>query len=271
MRTDIYSDSDQHDDEAPKVDGAYIHVDHVSLCFKKYAGTAPSLKQSVLNAIFRRSYSKTEEFWLYEDLSLHVEHGEHLGIIGANGSGKSTLLRMITGIYTPTCGRICVAGRIAPLIGLGAGINPELSGRENILLMGALLGSSPRVMAEKTEGILEFSGVAEFADTPLKYYSTGMLMRLAFSVATGVDPEVLLVDEVLAAGDAAFVHKAMRRMATLMDESDIVLLVSHNLGRIKEFASRVIWLDRGRIRADGDPAQVCDSYLAFQAAQAGGS
>lgn len=242
-----------------------ITLERIGLCFRKYGNALPSLKQTVLNSLFRRKYAKTEEFWLFKNVDLQIASGQRVGIIGANGAGKSTLLKIIAGIYHPTEGALRVRGRIAPLIELGAGINPELSGRENIYLMGALLGFSPQVMEDKVEAILDFSGVREFADTPMKYYSTGMLMRLVFSIATDVNPEILLIDEVFSAGDAEFVVKAMKRMEQLMQTSEIVILVSHDLGLVQRFSNRVIWVDKGTVKMDGDPAEVIEAYTRFEA------
>jgi ABC-type polysaccharide/polyol phosphate transport system ATPase subunit len=238
-----------------------VELGNVSLRFRLYGDLNPSLKQTVLNSIFRRSYARNREFWLFRDVSLNLRHGQRVGIIGANGAGKSTLLKLICGVYYPTAGTIRVRGRVAPLIEFGAGLNPEISGIENIYFNGALLGRRPREMAEKIDGILDFAGLREFAETPIKYYSSGMLMRLAFSIATDVDPEVLLIDEIFSAGDAAFFDRATDRMRRLMDSSHIVVLVSHDLQLIRSVTNRVIWLEQGRIAGDGDPQEVCDAYL----------
>ncbi len=235
--------------------------------FRKYGNQSPSFKQAVLNTIFRRNYSRTQEYWLYDGLDLTISHGERVGLIGANGAGKSTLLKMIAGIYVPTRGEITVSGAISPLIEIGAGLDPELSGRENIYLMGALLGYTSKAMSKKVDGILAFAGVERFADTPMKYYSSGMLMRLVFAVSTDVEPQVLLIDEVFATGDAEFVGKAMHRMEVLMKTSDIVVMVSHNMDLIREFSDRVIWLDAGSVVEDGSPDDVCRKYLEFEAAK----
>ncbi len=243
--------------------GAQIRLEEVSLRFKKYE-QRPTLKQTVLNTLFRRKYHAGGEFWLYRGLNLSVTHGQRLGIIGPNAAGKSTLLKLICGVYEPTAGRIHVAGKVAPLIELGAGFNPELSGQENIFLNGALLGFGPAEMKQKVDRIIEFAGLAEFAQTPIKYYSTGMLLRLAFSVATDVNPEILIVDEVFAGGDVEFVHKARNRMGELMDNSHVVILVSHELHLIRQLCNRAIWLDHGSIVMDGQPEEVCKEYLIKQ-------
>ena len=251
-------------DGAPGGSGEAVVLRGVGLRFKRYADKRPMLKQTVLNAIFGRKYSSTNDFWIFRNFDLSVRHGQRLGIIGSNGAGKSTLLKLMCGIYRASEGQVCVAGRIAPLIELGAGFNPELSGVENVFLNGALLGFSAGQMDRKVGRIIEFAGLEEFARTPIKYYSTGMLMRLAFAVATDIEPEVLLVDEIFAGGDAEFVAKAKARMNRLMDDSHVVVLVSHELKLIREMCNRAIWLDHGKVRMDGQPEEVCREYLAAQ-------
>jgi ABC-type polysaccharide/polyol phosphate transport system ATPase subunit len=246
----------------PDDDGlARIELSDVSLRLRVFGDTVPSLKQSVVNRMFRRPFRGDREFWLYRNLNLAVEHGERLGIIGLNGAGKSTLLKIICGIYHPTRGRVSVRGRIAPLIELGAGFNPELSGLENIMLNGVLLGWPPDVMRAKIDGILEFAELEDSAGMPLKYYSTGMLMRLAFAVASDVDPEVLLIDELFSGGDARFVERARSRMERLFDSSHVVVVVSHRLQLIRELCTRVIWIDKGQVIEDGTPDEVIDGYI----------
>ena len=242
-----------------------IDLEAVSLRFRKYGDSSPTLKQTVLNTIFRRSYGQVRDFWIFRDLAIQFRHGDRVGLIGANGAGKSTLLKVIAGIYHPTGGTVRVCGNVAPLIEFGAGLNPDLSGIENIYLNGALLGFRPREMAGKIQGILEFAGLNDFAQTPVKYYSSGMVMRLAFSIATDIDPEILLIDEVFAAGDAEFMGRATARMHRLLDTSHIVVLVSHNMDLIKDMCSRVVWLHEGRVRRDGDADSVCGEYLSFAA------
>lgn len=238
-----------------------VALENVSLRFRKYGSHRPTLKQTVINKIFRRTYREVSDYWLFEGLNLRIEHGQRLGVVGANGAGKSTLMKLICGIYKPTSGAVRVSGQIAPLLELGAGFNPELSGTENVFLNGAMLGFGPSEMEAKLDRIIEFSGLQEFASTPIKYYSTGMLLRLAFSVATDIEPEILIVDEIFAGGDAEFVTKAKDRMMKLMDDSHIVITVSHDLKVIRDLCNRAIWLDRGRIVADGDPAEICKEYL----------
>lgn len=242
---------------------AAIRLEGVSLRFRKYGESHPTFKKAVIDALFRRQDRQPDRTWImFDKLDMGIEHGQRLGLIGANGAGKSTLLKLICGVYAPSVGQISITGRIAPILELGAGFNPEMSGVENIFLNGALLGFSRREMAAKVDRIFEFSGLRESASTPVKYYSTGMLLRLAFAIATDTDPEILLVDEVFAAGDAEFVTKAKARMRALIGASHIVVMVSHDLELIEQMCNRVIWLDHGRVVQDGDAREVCRAYLA---------
>lgn len=241
---------------------AMISLEDVTLRFRNHGMGARRFKQAVLDAVRRRpKYEAVPEFCLFQHLNISIQHGERLGIIGGNGSGKTTLLKLMSGIYHPTRGTIRVRGRISPLIELGAGFNIELSARENILLNGAFLGFSRSQMMEKTEAILDFAELHESGDMPIKYYSSGMMLRLAFSIATDVEPEILLIDEIFGAGDASFVGRATERMHALLDNSHIAVFVSHNLQLIQDMCTRAIWLDHGRIQLEGNPAEVCHAYL----------
>jgi ABC-type polysaccharide/polyol phosphate transport system ATPase subunit len=239
---------------------ARIELRNVSLRLRVFGDSVPSIKESAMNRLLRRRVRENREFWLYRDLDLRIDHGERVGIIGLNGAGKSTLLKIICGIYNPTLGKVSVRGRIAPLIELGAGFNPELSGLENIMLNGVLLGWPPDEMRAKVDGILEFAELKDSAGMPLKYYSTGMLMRLAFAVASDVDPEVLVIDELFAGGDARFVERARTRMEHLFDSSHIVVMVSHRLELVQAMCTRVVWIDKGQILEDGPTDEVIDHY-----------
>ena len=240
---------------------ADLSFDHVCLRFRTHQ-RGRQFRQIALDALRRKPPARTDEFWLYRNLSFHIEHGERVGIIGGNGAGKSTLLKVILGVYRPTSGHVLVRGRVSALIELGAGFNPELSGAENILLSGIFLGFKPKEMKDKTEQILDFAGLQEFRDTPIKYYSSGMLLRLAFAIATDINPEILLIDEIFGAGDAEFAGRAMHRMRQLLDTAHIAVLVSHNLTLIQEFCTRALWLRAGAIVQDGDPHAVCTAYEA---------
>jgi ABC-type polysaccharide/polyol phosphate transport system ATPase subunit len=244
-----------------------VSFENVGLKFRKYGGggSGPgsppgSLKQAILDRFFRKNYRQHSEFWLYRDLNFTIRRGDRVGIIGHNGAGKSTLLRMICGIYRPSLGTISVTGRIAPLLELGAGFNPELSGLENIFLNGAVLGFSRREMERKVESILEFAGLRDHARVPVKYYSSGMQLRLAFSVATDTDPEILLIDVVFSAGDQDFQDRARRRMSHLIDASHCMAFVSHAIPHVKQYCNRAIWIDHGRIAKSGTVDEVCEAY-----------
>ena len=207
-----------------------------------------------------KGQSNYQTFWALKDVSFEVNKGEVVGIIGRNGSGKSTLLKIISGLFRPSEGEISVKGRIVPMLELGSGFDPELTGRENVFLNGAILGYTEAFLKEQFDDILEFSELGEFIDMPLKTYSSGMMMRLAFSVATIVQPEILIVDEILAVGDEAFQRKSRAKMLELMGGGTTVLYVSHSLDQIRELCNRVIWLDRGKVVMQGEASEVCDAY-----------
>jgi len=240
---------------------ASIAFEEVSLHFRKYSEVHPTFKKAAIDALFHRARPADKTWVMFDRLNLRVEHGDRLGIIGSNGAGKSTLLKLISGVYAPSSGTIRICGRLAPILDLGAGFSPEMSGIENIFLNGALLGFSRKEMAAKVDRILDFAGMRESASTPVKYYSTGMMLRLAFAIATDVDPEILLVDEVFAAGDADFTAKAKARMQELFGASHIVVLVSHDLALILQMCNRVMWIDHGRVMCDGNPKAACRAYF----------
>jgi ABC-type polysaccharide/polyol phosphate transport system, ATPase component len=236
-----------------------IALDDVSLRFRLHR-PAPQFKHTVINLLRRKAVTQASSRWLYRDLTLHLGHGERLGVIGPNGAGKSTLLKMIGGVYPPTTGMIRVQGRISPVTELGTGFNVELSGPDNVVLNGAFLGFGRAEMRAKTEGIMTFAGLTAHWDLPIKYYSTGMLLRLAFAIATDVEPEILLIDEVLGAGDGEFAARAAERLQQLLDASRIAVIVSHSLALIEQLCTRTIWLASGTIVLDGAPADVCRAY-----------
>ena len=219
-----------------------------------------SIKEYVVQLL--RGKIKYEEFWALKNVSFEVERGEVVGIIGHNGAGKSTLLKVISGILKPTGGSLEVHGNVVPMLELGSGFDHDLTGRENIFLNGSILGYSEKYLKEKYEQIVEFSELGKFIDVPIRNYSSGMLMRLAFSIATVVQPEILIVDEILAVGDAAFQEKSKARMLELMSGGTTVLFVSHSLEQIREMCDRVIWLEHGQIKAIGATKDVCDAYEA---------
>ncbi len=240
-----------------------IELNDVSLRFVNYSDKQRSLKRAMLDLVLRReSMVPRSEFWALREVNLRIEHGERIGIVGGNGAGKSTLLRLLARIYPPTSGRVAIRGSVAPLIEMGAGFNQELSGSDNIVFNGAMLGFTKSQMLEKVEGIYEFTGLREFADLPLKYYSSGMYMRLAFAIATEVHPDILLIDEALGVGDAAFLERAKARLRGLVERSKAVVLVSHNLESLLELCTRGLWVQHGRVVADGPMDRVIDEYLA---------
>jgi lipopolysaccharide transport system ATP-binding protein len=202
-----------------------------------------------------------QEIWALRDVSFDVDEGEVLGVIGRNGAGKSTLLKVLTRITTPTKGRAVIRGRVGSLLEVGTGFNPELTGRENIFLNGSILGMKRREIQGKLDDIVEFSGVGKFIDTPVKRYSSGMYVRLAFSVAAHLEPDILLVDEVLAVGDAEFQQRSLGRMEVLSGSGRTVLFVSHNMQAINQLCDRAILLDGGRVVEDGDASKVVTHYL----------
>lgn len=244
-------------------DDAVVRLEGIGLRFRSYHDCQPSLKRAALNLVLRRQPPVTDKaFWALRDVSLTIRPGERVGLVGTNGAGKSTLLKVMARVYEPTEGRMQISGRIAPMIEMGAGFNPELTGQRNIMLNGALMGMKSAVMKAKSPAIWEWTGLGEFADLPLKYYSSGMYQRLAFAIATEIDPEILLVDESLNAGDASFVQKAKARILNVFDRAKAVVLVSHDISIVKELCTRVIWLKKGRIVADGPTQPVLDRYWA---------
>jgi ABC-type polysaccharide/polyol phosphate transport system ATPase subunit len=202
-----------------------------------------------------------EQLWALDRVSLTVSAGEVVGIIGANGAGKSTLMKVIARVLPPTQGRVVVRGRVAPLIELGAGFNPELTGVENTLLYGTLLGRKPATMRKRLPEIARWAELEDFMDVPVRSYSSGMLVRLAFAIAVDGEPQVLLVDEVLSVGDERFQQKSISRVRDLIDGGTSVVFVSHNLETVRAMTSRVLWLDRGRVKLAGDADEVIDAYV----------
>jgi len=209
----------------------------------------------------KKAKPKTEEFWALRDVSFEIAEGEAVGIVGRNGAGKSTLLKVISRISPPTRGRVTVRGRVGTLLEVGTGFHPELSGRENVFLNGAVLGMKRREILRKYDEIVEFAGVERFIETPVKRYSSGMYVRLAFAVAAHLEPEILLVDEVLAVGDVDFQRKCLGKMQDAAGHGRTVIFVSHNLGAIQRLCSRALLIDAGRLALDGPPAEVVASYL----------
>lgn len=235
-----------------------IEVDNVTIRFNKSTQKIDSIKEYFVRLV--KGQLMFQEFLALKDVSLKVRKGEAWGLIGTNGSGKSTLLKAISGIMKPYKGTIKVTGGIAPLIELGAGFDANLTARENIYLNGAVLGHSTRFMDEYFDDIVEFAGISEFLDSPIKNYSSGMKARLGFSVATMVQPDILIVDEVLSVGDFLFRKKCNQRMEELLSKGTTLLFVSHNIEQVKNLCSHALWLDKGNTVMSGDAETVCGAY-----------
>lgn len=236
-----------------------IEVEDVSMRFNLAKERVDNLKEYIVKKLKFQSIS-FDEFWALKNISFSIEKGESVALIGSNGSGKSTMLKIISGILIPTAGKIRVNGSIAPLIELGAGFDYQLTGRENIFLNGAVLGHSKRLMQEKYDEIVEFSGLADFIDVPVKNYSSGMVARLGFSVATMVKPDILIVDEILAVGDQAFQEKCHKRMEEMMNGGTTVVLVSHSESDIRRICQKAVWIERGDLRSTGDIDEMLKMY-----------
>lgn len=239
-----------------------IKFSNVDLVFETYQNRGLTLKE-LFGTLFTKQApsAKSSKHKALDNVSIEISHGDRIGIVGKNGAGKSSFLKALCRIYEPTSGKIEVIGTIAPLLEIGAGFNPELSGRENIYLNGAILGNSIKQLKLLEKSIIDFSGLEEFIDTPVKYYSTGMYLKLAFSIATAVKPDILVLDELFAGGDAEFVDKAKLRMKEFIEESSIMVFVSHQLELLEELCTRVIWVENGKIKEDGDPKTIIKHYL----------
>jgi ABC-type polysaccharide/polyol phosphate transport system ATPase subunit len=240
--------------------GAVVSLEQVSKRFVIHHEKSRSFQEAMVNLIKRRN-GGSEEFWALRDVSFDVHAGETLGLIGENGAGKSTILKLITEILQPTSGSVSVQGKISALIELGAGFHPDLTGRENIFLNGSILGIGRREMARKYDEIVAFSELERFIDTPVKHYSSGMYMRLGFSVAISIDPDVLIVDEVLAVGDEAFQRKCLEKIAEFRRRGKTILFVSHAMGTIEALCDRVVWLHGGYVREQGPARRTIQAYM----------
>lgn len=238
-----------------------VDVDNITMKFRMTNDKVMSLKEYIVAMLEHRLQYK--EFVALENISFQVKKGEVLGIIGKNGAGKSTLLKIIAGVLKPTAGKVTLKGNVVPMLELGSGFDQELSGSENIFLNGSILGYDKKFLESKYDEIVEFSELKEFIHMPIRNYSSGMLMRLAFSVATVVEPEILIVDEILAVGDEGFQTKSKARMMELMSGGTTVLFVSHSLKQIEEMCDRVLWLDNHRVKKIGNTQEVCKEYEAY--------
>lgn len=235
-----------------------IQVKNVSVKYLMSYDKVKSIKEYFVQKVTGKL--KYEEFLALENVSFSVKKGEVLGIIGHNGAGKSTILKVISGILKPSSGEIKVNGNIVPMLELGSGFDYDLTGRENVFLNGAILGYSEKFLKEHYQEIVDFSGLGKFVDVPLRNYSSGMTMRLAFSIATMVKPDILIVDEILSVGDNEFQEKSQKKMMELMDGGTTVLLVSHSIDQVKQLCNRVVWLEHGKVKMIGGTNKVCEVY-----------
>lgn len=234
-----------------------IKIEHLGKCYQIYNNPADRLRQSLWRG--RKQFYR--EFWALRDVSFSIKKSESVGIIGRNGSGKSTLLQMIAGTLMPTSGNVSINGRVAALLELGSGFNPDFTGRENVYMNGAILGMSQSEIDQRFEDIATFADIGDFINQPVKTYSSGMLMRLAFAVSVNVEPEILIVDEALSVGDMAFQYKCMERLERLTKSGTTLLFVSHDIGAIKAFCQRAIYLSGGEVKAIGEAGDIAELYM----------
>lgn len=242
---------------------AAIDARGLSKCYQLYTHPKDRLKQFLWPHRWLGARQYYRELWALRNIDLTIGHGEVVGIVGQNGSGKSTLLQLVCGTLTPTQGNVQISGRVAALLELGAGFNPEFTGRENVHMSAAIMGLSSSEIAERLEEIINFSGVRDFIDQPVKTYSSGMFVRLAFSVAISVDPDILVIDEALSVGDGAFARKSFTRIMQMRDAGKTILFCSHSLFQVESLCTRAIWIHQGKIVLDGESAQVVTAYQAF--------
>ena len=240
-----------------------IYLNDVSMKFNLGIDKNYSLKKMFINMLKFKKVKKSY-FWALKDINIEIKRGEVVGLIGSNGAGKSTLLKTVAGVMKPTTGKVICNGKICPMIELGAGFDTELTARENIYLNGAVMGYSKVFIDSKFDEIVDFSELREFLDVPVKNFSSGMMARLAFSIATIVEPEILIVDEILSVGDMAFQEKSGKKMESMINGGTTVLFVSHSIEQIKKMCQRVIWLEHGKIMKDGNPEEVCNAYIKSQ-------
>lgn len=245
-------------------DEVVIKVDNVGMKYNLGVEKSYSIKEMFINFLKSKKKSRKTFFWALDDVSFEINKGEVVGIIGSNGAGKSTLLKVVSGVMKPTKGRVMVDGNISPMIELGAGFDAELTARENIYLNGSILGYSKEMLDLKFDSIVEFSELRDFLDVPVRNYSSGMTAKLAFSIATIVEPEILIVDEILSVGDLKFQEKSKSKMMEMIGGGTTVLYVSHSIEAIEGLCTKVIWLEKGKIIEIGEAKKVCDNYRRSQ-------
>lgn len=241
-----------------------ININNVSMKFNLGIEKDFSMKQAFINIFKGKNKKKSEDFWALKDVNFHINKGEVVGLIGSNGAGKSTLLKVVSGVMKPTSGKVTVNGVISPMIELGAGFDANLTARENIYLNGAILGYSKQFLDEKFEEIVEFSELKDFLDVPVKNFSSGMTAKLAFSIATIVNPEILIVDEILSVGDLKFQEKSKKKMMEMIKGGTTVLYVSHSMQSIEDLCTKVVWLEHGKVIKIGDTKKICEEYYKEQ-------
>lgn len=241
-----------------------IKVENVSMRFNLGIEKNFSIKEAFISVFDKKRRKKKTDFWALSDVSFHVKKGEVIGLIGSNGAGKSTLLKVVSGVMKPTKGKVYVSGQISPMIELGAGFDAELTARENIYLNGAILGYSKEFIDSKFNEIVEFSELIDFLDVPVKNFSSGMVAKLAFSIATVVNPEILIVDEILSVGDIKFQEKSKNKMMEMIKGGTTVLYVSHSLESIKELCDRVVWIEHGKVVKIGPAKEIVEEYYKAQ-------
>lgn len=242
-----------------------IKIENVSMKFNLEIEKDFSMKQAFVDLFTKKKKKKkNDDFWALKNVSFTVDKGEVVGLIGSNGAGKSTLLKVVSGVMKPTSGKVTVQGVISPMIELGAGFDGNLTARENIYLNGAILGYSKKFLDSKFDEIVEFSELKDFLDVPVKNFSSGMTAKLAFSIATVVNPEILIVDEILSVGDIKFQEKSKHKMMEMIKGGTTVLYVSHSLQSIKELCTKVVWLEHGKVVKIGDTKKICDAYYKEQ-------
>lgn len=242
-----------------------IKIENVSMKFNLEIEKDFSMKQAFVDLFTKKKKKKkNDDFWALKNVSFTVDKGEVVGLIGSNGAGKSTLLKVVSGVMKPTSGKVTVQGVISPMIELGAGFDGNLTARENIYLNGAILGYSKKFLDSKFEEIVDFSELKDFLDVPVKNFSSGMTAKLAFSIATVVNPEILIVDEILSVGDIKFQEKSKHKMMEMIKGGTTVLYVSHSLQSIKDLCTKVVWLEHGKVIKIGDTKEICDAYYKEQ-------